>query len=116
MVKVTALFFSLIMLIGIAFQNCSMTSYYSLSDSQLTAEMLSKYSDSIDKLLSMGHKNSKKQACIRKRGICDLRPRDCCSGLCRCNLWGGNCRCQNRGLFSKLGKRTDSMYYKEEET
>lgn len=47
-----------------------------------------------------------RQACIRKRGICDLRPQNCCSGLCRCNLLGSNCRCQNRGLFSKLGKRT----------
>ncbi|KAK9508580.1 hypothetical protein O3M35_006111 [Rhynocoris fuscipes] len=45
-----------------------------------------------------------KRACIPRGGNCDHRASDCCySTVCRCNLWGANCRCQRKGLFTKLG-------------
>jgi len=47
-----------------------------------------------------------KRSCIRRSGTCDHRPNDCCpKSVCRCNLWGTNCRCQRLGLFQKWGKR-----------
>ncbi|XP_073996209.1 putative neurotoxin [Rhodnius prolixus] len=45
-----------------------------------------------------------KRACVARGGNCDHRASDCCySTACRCNLWGANCRCQRKGLFTKLG-------------
>ncbi|XP_025016647.1 uncharacterized protein LOC112538862 [Tetranychus urticae] len=47
-----------------------------------------------------------KRSCIRRSGICDARPSDCClNSVCRCNLWGANCRCQRMGLFQRLGRK-----------
>ncbi|XP_014255021.1 U8-agatoxin-Ao1a-like [Cimex lectularius] len=45
-----------------------------------------------------------KRGCVPRGGNCDHRAADCCySTACRCNLWGANCRCQRKGLFTKLG-------------
>ncbi|XP_053213504.1 uncharacterized protein LOC128396881 [Panonychus citri] len=47
-----------------------------------------------------------KRSCIKRSGICDNRPADCClNSVCRCNLWGANCRCQRMGLFQRLGRK-----------
>ncbi|XP_042206212.1 U8-agatoxin-Ao1a-like, partial [Homarus americanus] len=45
------------------------------------------------------------RSCIRRGGMCDHRPNDCCyNSSCRCNLWGTNCRCQRMGIFQQWGK------------
>ncbi|BES99045.1 Hypothetical protein NTJ_11861 [Nesidiocoris tenuis] len=47
---------------------------------------------------------SKREACVPRGGSCDHSASDCCPNTnCRCNLWGANCRCQRKGLFSKHG-------------
>ncbi|KAF7495096.1 hypothetical protein SSS_00103 [Sarcoptes scabiei] len=41
-----------------------------------------------------------KRSCLRRGSSCDHRPNDCClNSVCRCNLWGTNCRCSRMGLF-----------------
>jgi len=42
-----------------------------------------------------------RSACIRRGGSCDNRANDCCTGGCRCNLWGANCKCARQGLLQK---------------
>jgi len=40
-------------------------------------------------------------SCVRRGGGCDGRANDCCTGGCRCNLWGANCKCARQGLLQK---------------
>ncbi|XP_014205801.1 uncharacterized protein LOC106637507 isoform X2 [Copidosoma floridanum] len=70
---------------------------------QAIAEEEAEYPDNvIDNLF----RQPDKRACVRRGGICDHRPHDCCfNSSCRCNLWGSNCRCQRVGLFQKWGKK-----------
>ncbi|XP_050528025.1 uncharacterized protein LOC126898119 [Daktulosphaira vitifoliae] len=45
------------------------------------------------------------KSCVPRGGNCDHRRKSCCNnGSCRCNLWGGNCKCQRMGFFQKWGK------------
>ncbi|KAI1307931.1 hypothetical protein HDE_00594 [Halotydeus destructor] len=45
-----------------------------------------------------------KRACARRGSTCaGLGSKDCCEGnMCRCNLFGSNCRCQRTGLLQSL--------------
>ncbi|RWS22962.1 uncharacterized protein B4U80_07029 [Leptotrombidium deliense] len=65
--------------------------------------MLEDYSDSLVKLLN---NISKKRSCLRRGAICDHRPYDCCpNSVCRCNLWGTECKCKRKGLLQRWGKK-----------
>ncbi|XP_053213505.1 U8-agatoxin-Ao1a-like [Panonychus citri] len=80
----------------------SSSGIYSTSDRQVTSEMMEDYGDGGLVRLIL----TKKHTCIRRGAICDLRPNDCCgSSLCKCNLWGTNCRCQRMGLFQRWGRK-----------
>ncbi|KAF6200287.1 hypothetical protein GE061_006590 [Apolygus lucorum] len=47
---------------------------------------------------------AKREACVTRGGSCDHSASDCCANtVCRCNLWGANCKCTRKGLFSKQG-------------
>jgi len=47
-----------------------------------------------------------RRSCIKRGAICDMRPHNCCNNsLCKCNLWGTNCRCQRMGLFQRWGRK-----------
>ncbi|XP_053207832.1 uncharacterized protein LOC128391900 isoform X3 [Panonychus citri] len=59
MVKVTSLFISLIMLIGIAFQNCSIIPVNRLSDN--TSAMLSKPENSLTKPSELNYRGKRKR-------------------------------------------------------
>nr|QIS92943.1 prepro-agatoxin-like peptide isoform 2 [Homarus americanus] len=66
--------------------------------------------DLLERLLARTQKRSSyiylfRRSCIRRGGMCDHRPNDCCyNSSCRCNLWGTNCRCQRMGIFQQWGK------------
>ncbi|CAN7993937.1 U8-agatoxin-Ao1a [Ixodes scapularis] len=63
---------------------------------------LDEYKEKLENYLMSADKRS----CIKRNGICDGRPNDCChQSACRCNLWGTNCRCMRAGLFQSLGKK-----------
>ncbi|CAG2117566.1 unnamed protein product [Medioppia subpectinata] len=78
-------------------ENLATSRYYSTSaDSELTSDLMDDYNGNIAKLLFVNRKRS----CLRRAASCDHRPDDCCdSSVCRCNVWGTNCRCQRAGLF-----------------
>merc|ERR1711935_527118 len=47
----------------------------------------------------------KRRLCIAPQMSCSTMPNSCCSGnVCRCNLWGQNCRCLRMGFFQRWGK------------
>jgi len=47
----------------------------------------------------------KRRLCIAPQMSCSTMPNSCCHGnVCRCNLWGQNCRCLRMGFFQRWGK------------
>ncbi|XP_015785292.1 U8-agatoxin-Ao1a-like [Tetranychus urticae] len=81
--------------------NAQAEGYYSTSDRHMASEMLEGVGDNLAKLFL-----AKKRSCIKRGAICDLKPDGCCgNSLCKCNLWGTNCRCQRIGLFQRWGRK-----------
>ncbi|XP_074600116.1 uncharacterized protein LOC141854369 [Brevipalpus obovatus] len=95
--------FVLFIILSTVLTTSSAGSYYSTSDQQLTSEMLDELGNG---QLNYPLWNGKRNNCLRRGSRCDYRPNGCCdSSVCRCNLWGSNCRCQRQGLLQRLGKR-----------
>ncbi|XP_054159428.1 U8-agatoxin-Ao1a-like isoform X2 [Oppia nitens] len=88
--------FVLLIIVSAIVDTLATSQYYSTSDSDLTSDLVDDYNANIAKLLFVNRKRS----CVRRGASCDHRPEDCCdSSVCRCNMWGANCRCQRAGLF-----------------
>ncbi|CAG2162389.1 unnamed protein product [Oppiella nova] len=80
----------LLLILSAIVENLATSRYYSTSaDSELSSDLMDDYNGNIAKLLFVNRKS-----CLRRAASCDHRPDDCCdSSICRCNVWGTNCRC-----------------------
>ncbi|XP_014664846.1 PREDICTED: U8-agatoxin-Ao1a-like [Priapulus caudatus] len=71
-------------------------------DAEISDYLSDLYESDNDALQSLVKRTSRRM-CLGHGRRCSLRRNDCCSRyICKCNLWGQNCKCEPRG-FSFIG-------------